>query len=67
MNIGRARKILPGLTMLIALGGCATGKPVALLSAAELESMIHVEIRPVETDIPEAGITNETSVAAVQP
>jgi hypothetical protein len=37
------------------------------LSAAELESMIHVEIRPVETDIPEAGITNETSVAAVQP
>jgi hypothetical protein len=53
--------------MLIALGGCATGKPVALLSAAELDAMIRVEIRPVETDIPEAGITDETSVAAVQP
>jgi hypothetical protein len=59
MNIGRARKI--------ALGGCATGEPVALLSAAELDAMIRVEIRPVETDIPEAGITDETSVAAVQP
>jgi hypothetical protein len=62
MNIGRARKILPGLAMLIALGGCATGKPVALLSAAELDAMIRVEIQPLEPDMSE-----ENAVAALQP
>ena len=62
MNIGRARKILPGLAMLIALGGCATGEPVALLSAAELDAMIRVEIQPLEPDMPE-----ENAVAALQP
>jgi hypothetical protein len=62
MNIGRARKILPGLAMLIALGGCATGSPVALLSAAELDAMIRVEIQPLEPDTP-----GEDAVAALQP
>lgn len=62
MNIGRARKILPGLAMLIALGGCATGEPVALLSAAELDAMIRVEIQPLESDTP-----GEDAVAALQP
>ena len=62
MNIGRVRKILPGLAMLIALGGCATGEPVALLSAAELDAMIRVEIQPLEPDMSE-----ENAVAALQP
>jgi hypothetical protein len=66
MSTGSAKALLV-FAILAALGGCASGKPQPILSAAELESMIRVEIRPLETDIPEAGITDETSVAAVQP
>jgi hypothetical protein len=62
MNIGRAGKTLPGLAMLFALGGCATGEPVALLSAAELDAMIRVEIQLLEPDMSE-----ENAVAALQP
>jgi hypothetical protein len=62
MSTGSA-KILLGCAILIALGGCATGEPVALLSAAQLESMIRVEIEPLEPGMPGAS----TTVAAVQP
>ena len=62
MSTVRARKTLSGLAMLIALGGCATGEPVALLSAAELDAMIRVEIQPLESDTP-----GEDAVAALQP
>jgi hypothetical protein len=62
MSTGSA-KILLGCAMLIALGGCATGEPVALLSAAELESMIRVEIVPLEPGTPD----ETTTFAAVQP
>ena len=62
MSTVRARKTLSGLAMLIALGGCATGEPVAHLSAAELDAMIRVEIQPLEPDMSE-----ENAVAALQP
>ena len=62
MSIGRARTTLLGLAMLIALGGCATGEPVVLLSAAELDAMIRVEIQTLEPDMRE-----ENAVAALQP
>jgi hypothetical protein len=66
MSTGSAKSLLV-FAILAALGGCASGKPQPILGAAELESMIRVEIQPLETDIPEAGITDERSVAAVQP
>ena len=62
MSRVRGRKTLSGLTMLIALGGCVTGEPVVLLSAAELDAMIRVEIQPLEPDTP-----GEDAVAALQP
>lgn len=55
-------KALLACAFLLALGGCATGEPQAILSAAELESMIRIEVRPLEPEIP-----GETAVAAIQP
>jgi hypothetical protein len=61
MSTGCAKTLLACAT-LFALGGCATSEPQTILSAAELDSMIQVEIQPLET-----GIYDETAVAAVQP
>ncbi len=61
MSTGSAKALLACVIM-AALGGCATGEPQAILSAAELESMIRIEIWPLEPEIPD-----ETAVAAVQP
>jgi hypothetical protein len=61
MSTGSVKALLV-CAILVALGGCATGEPAAILSAAELDAMIRVEIRPLETEIPD-----ETAVAAVQP
>ena len=66
MSTGSARTLL-ACVMLFALGGCATSEPPAILSAAELESMIRIEIRPLETDRPGIEISDETAVAAIQP
>ena len=47
MNTGRATISL--LLVLAAMaGGCASQQPDAILSAADLESMIHVEVRIIE-------------------
>ena len=61
MSTGSAGTLL-GLAILVALGGCATAEPPALLSAAELDSMIRVEIEPLKPEFP-----GEDTVAAVQP
>ena len=61
MSTGRAKTML-ATALLFALGGCASSQPQAILSAAELESMITVEILPLEPEAPA-----ETTVAAVQP
>ncbi len=55
-------KLLLACAIVTVLGGCATGKPATILSAAELESMIRVEIEPLKPDMP-----GENAVAAVQP
>jgi len=47
MNTGRARiGIL--LTVLALCGACATQQPSAILSAAELDAMIRIEVSSVE-------------------
>jgi hypothetical protein len=62
MSTGRAALILSLLAM-AALSGCASvAEPGALLSATELDSMIRVEVVPVEE-----VTTDETVVAALQP
>lgn len=61
MRTGRANIIL-AIALLATLGGCAGSKPRAILSAAELESMIHVEVETLEP-----GRPDETVVAALQP
>ena len=55
MNTGRARiGIL--LTVLALCGACATQQPSAILSAAELDAMIRVEVSVVEPAEPLAVI-----------
>jgi hypothetical protein len=61
MSTGRAKALL-ACAALVALGGCASSEPQTILSAAELEAMIRVEIRPLEPAMP-----GETAVASVQP
>ena len=61
MSTGRATVILSMLA-LAALGGCAGTEAPALLTAAELDSMIRVEVVPIE-----AAPDDETVVAALQP
>jgi hypothetical protein len=61
MRTGRATTLL-AIAMLMGLGGCASSKPRAILSAAELESMVHVEVELLEPERPD-----ETVVAALQP
>ena len=61
MSTGSAKALLAS-AILFALCGCASSEPPAILSAAQLDSMIQVEIRPLDT-----GIDDETAVAAVQP
>lgn len=49
MNTGRVR--IAVLLVLLGLGsGCATQQPGAILSAADLDAMIRVEVRLVEPD-----------------
>ena len=61
MRTGREKAIL-AIAILAALGGCASGEQRAILSAAELESMIRVEVVAIETER-----TDENVVAALQP
>jgi hypothetical protein len=62
MSTGRVAVIVSMLALAM-LGGCASvAEPGALLSAAELDSMIRVEVVPVE-DV----TADETVVAALQP
>lgn len=61
MRTGRADLFL-ALAILAALGGCAGSEPRAILSAAELESMVHVEVEMLEPERP-----GDTVVAALQP
>ena len=60
MSTGRAATLL-SILALAALGGCAS-EPPALLTAAELDSMIQVQVEPIE-----APRSDETVVAALQP
>ena len=61
MNTGCAR-ILVATALLLALGGCAGSGPEVLISAAELESMIQVQV-----EVLEPAPADEAMVAAVQP
>lgn len=61
MRTGRAKTLL-AIAILAALGGCASNEPRAILSAAELETMVRVEVETIETERPD-----ETVIAALQP
>ncbi len=61
MRTGRA-DILLAIAILAALGGCASSEPRAILSAAQLESMVHVQVETLEPARPD-----DTVVAALQP
>jgi len=61
MRTGSANVLLL-FAVLGVLGGCATGGPKPLLSAAELDSMIRVEVEPIEPAPSDAAV-----VAALQP
>ena len=61
MRTGRARSFL-AIAVLAGLGGCASSEPGAILSAAELESMVRVEVEAIEP-----ARADDTVVAAVQP
>ena len=61
MRTGRAGTFL-AIAVLVALGGCASNEPRAILSAAELESMVRVEVEVIEP----AG-SDDNVVAALQP
>ena len=61
MRTGRAGTFL-AIATLLALGGCASNEPRAILSAAELESMVRVEVEVIEP----AG-SDDNVVAALQP
>jgi hypothetical protein len=61
MSTGRARGLFL-CAILAALGGCASSAPEPIISAAELDSMIRVEVLPVEPPM-----NDEIAVAAVQP
>jgi hypothetical protein len=61
MRTGRAGTFL-AIAVLLALGGCASNEPRAILSAGELESMIRVEVELIE---PERS--DDNVVAALQP
>ena len=58
----RGAAAILSILALVALGGCASVEPRALLTAAELDSMIQVEVQPIE-----APRSDETVVAALQP
>ncbi len=55
-------KVLLASALLTALGGCATRPTGAILSAAELDSMIRVEVERLEP-----ARRDENVVAALQP
>lgn len=61
MATGRSKALLVS-ALLAALGGCATGEPGPILSAAELDSMIRVEVERIEPATHDARV-----VAALQP
>jgi hypothetical protein len=61
MRTGRAGTFL-AIAILVALGGCASNEPRAILSAAELESMVRVEVEVIEP-----ARADDTVVAALQP
>ena len=61
MSTGRALAIFLATTIWT-LGGCAASEPRAILSAAELEAMIRVEVEQIEP-APAA----DAVVAALQP
>ncbi len=61
MSTGNA-KVMLACALLAALGGCAAGNPKPILSAAELDSMIRVEVERIEPAHP-----GDTAVAALQP
>ena len=61
MRTGRANSLF-AIAILAALGGCANNEPRAILSAADVESMIHVEVETLEPARPD-----EIAVAALQP
>ena len=61
MRTGRAGTFL-AIAVLMALGGCASNEPRAILSAAELESMVRVEV-----EIIEPARSDHNVVAALQP
>ena len=61
MRTGRA-EVLLAIAIVAALAGCAGSEPRAILSAAELESMVHVEVETLEPTRPD-----DTVVAALQP
>jgi hypothetical protein len=61
MGTGSARVLLVS-ALLVALSGCATGAPKAILSAAELDAMIRVEVERIEPAHADAAV-----VAVLQP
>ncbi len=61
MRTGRAGTFL-AIAVLMALGGCASNEPRAILSAAELESMVRVEVEVIEP-----AHSDDNVVAALQP
>ena len=61
MSTGSAKTLLV-CAILFALGGCASNEPQTLLSTAELEAMIHIEITPLEPEPAQDAI-----VALAQP
>ncbi len=61
MSTGRARALLV-VASLFALGGCATNQPRAILSAVEIDSMIRVDVEPLEP-----APQGDAMVARVQP
>ena len=61
MRTGRARALLL-VAMLFAIGGCATSQPRAILSAAEIDSMIRVDVEALEP-----APSEDAMVARVQP